>query len=190
MSKYHDIRSTKLERLQNTTIIARENNRNRLSVKEALYILHSSPEINKQDENFQRTLKLNPARKIDLTEIWKPSQKTNSSQSSHISSSQTLSNPVQTSTTQSSQGTTESLIASSFQPSPQTNLIAQTGIITPSRTNYENQTTHQVSPSIQHRITQFLTNSRRSTYTETQLENSQSRRRNLRPRINSINYHE
>ena len=190
MSKYHDIRSTKLERLQNTTIVARENNRNRLSVKEALYILHSSPEINKQDENFQRTLKLNPARKIDLTEIWKPSQKTNSSQSSHISSSQTLSNSVQTSTTQSSQGTTESLIASSFQPSPQTNLIAQTGIITPSRTNYENQTTHQVSPSIQHRITQFLTNSRRSIYTETQLENSPLRRRSLRPRNNLINYHE
>ena len=52
MSKYHNIKSTKSDRLKNTTIIARENNRNRLSIKEALSIRHASPEINKQDDNF------------------------------------------------------------------------------------------------------------------------------------------
>ena len=52
MSKYHHIKSTKSDRLKNTTIIARENNRNRLSIKEALSIRHASPEINKQDDNF------------------------------------------------------------------------------------------------------------------------------------------
>ena len=133
-------------------------------------------------------MKLNPARKIDLTKIWKRSQTTNSP-SNHIISSQTLSSQVQTDTNQSSQGTTEPVIASSFPISPQTTLIAQSNI-TPSRNNFENQTTHQVSPNIQHRITQFLTNSRRSTYNETEVENSPLRRRNLRPRSNFINYHE
>ena len=62
MLEIHGTRSTKNERLKNTRILEKENNRNKLSIKEALYILHSSPEINKQDDNFSRTLKLNPAR--------------------------------------------------------------------------------------------------------------------------------
>ena len=132
-------------------------------------------------------MKLNPARKIDLAKIWKCSQTTNSS-SNHIISSQTLSSQVQTGTNQSSQGTREPVIASSFPTSPQTTLIVQSNI-TPSRNNFENQITHQVSPNIQNRITQFLTNSRRSTYNQNEIENSPLRR-NLRPRNNSINYHE
>ena len=154
MSKYHNIKSTKSDRLKNTTIIARENNRNRLSIKEALYIRHASPEINKQDDNFQRTLKLNPERTINLSEISRPFQESRSHSSRQI----------QNGSTQSSLGSYESLIASSFQPSPQTTLITQPNVTAQFN---DIQITNHVSPNIQQRINQFLSNSQRHTYTET-----------------------
>ena len=177
MSKYHNIKSTKLDRLKNTTIIARENNRNRLSIKEALYIRHASPEINKQDDNFQRTLKLNPERIINLSEISKPFHEPRSYNSSE----------VQTSLSQSSLGSSESLIASSSQPSPQTTLITQPNV--PAQFS-DILITNQVSPNIQQRINQYLSNSQRHTYTETQQNTPPIRRRNLRPRAYLIDYRE
>ena len=177
MSKYHHIKSTKSDRLKNTTIIARENNRNRLSIKEALYIRHASPEINKQDDNFQRTLKLNPERIINLSEISKPFHEPRSYNSSE----------VQTSLSQSSLGSSESLIASSSQPSPQTTLITQPNV--PAQFS-DILITNQVSPNIQQRINQYLSNSQRHTYTETQQNTPPIRRRNLRPRAYLIDYRE
>ena len=179
MLETHGTRSTKAERLTNTKILTRESNRNKLSIKEALYILHSSPEINKQDDNFSRTLKLIPERKIDLSKSFR--------YSNHFQTLSSQPNQSPISQTQSSLETTENLIASSSQPSSMTTLSNNTS---PMITDI--QTIHYVSPNIQNRITAFLSNNRNSNNNDTnnqdRLNNNTPIRRNLRPRRNIINY--
>ena len=54
----HNIKPTKQQIADNTKIIAKADDKFRLTVKEAILILQHSPIINRQFENFQHTLKL------------------------------------------------------------------------------------------------------------------------------------
>ena len=175
MLETHGTRSTKVERLANTKILEKENNKNKLSIKEALYILHSSPEINKQDDNFSRTLKLIPERKVNLLDNFININKSQSlsSQSDQSSLSQT----------QSSHETIQNLTASSSQLSSMTSLSNNTSPII----HNISQTTHSVSPNIQNRITAFLSYNRNNSNNRVQL-NDTPVRRNLHPRNNPISY--
>ena len=56
----HNRKPTRSELTENTSIIAKADNRYILAVKEALLILHQNPSINKQFETFSHTLKLQP----------------------------------------------------------------------------------------------------------------------------------
>ena len=184
MQNYHNIKSTKLERLSNTSIIEHESNSNRLSIKEALYIRHSSPEINKQFDHFQRTLKLNPHRKVDLDKIFRPPDQAKFVQnnSSHSNSSR-LNLSFESS----------HILSASSSQLPQTSSSTPVNYRSSTPVNYRSPTisfndqlvTHTVSPNIQHRITQFLQNNRN----ETSLHHSPVRR-SLRPRNHSLNYRE
>ena len=54
----HSIKPTKVKLTENTTVIARADNRFQLAIKEALLILQNAPSINKQFDNFTNILKL------------------------------------------------------------------------------------------------------------------------------------
>ena len=54
----HQRKPTRRELTENTTIIAKADNRQTLAIKEALLILNHSPSINKQFENFSNILKI------------------------------------------------------------------------------------------------------------------------------------
>ena len=54
----HNIKPTKQQIVDNTSILAKANNKQKLTIKEALLILKYSPSINRQFDNFQHTLKL------------------------------------------------------------------------------------------------------------------------------------
>ena len=56
----HNRKPTRSELTENTSIIAKADNRYILAVKEALLILHHDPSINRQFETFSHTLKLQP----------------------------------------------------------------------------------------------------------------------------------
>merc|ERR1712002_960074 len=58
----HQARPTRNQLADNTTIMARAENRFKLSIKEALLILHNAPSINKQFDNFTNILKLHAHR--------------------------------------------------------------------------------------------------------------------------------
>ena len=67
--KEHHQTPTKELILNNTEIIEKEQNYQRLCIKESLLILHHNPSINKQYNNFTHTLKLNPHRNIMNNQI-------------------------------------------------------------------------------------------------------------------------
>ena len=54
----HNLKPTREQLTENTGIIARAPDREKLAIKEALYILNFNPIINKQFDNFTNTLKL------------------------------------------------------------------------------------------------------------------------------------
>ena len=58
----HKRKPSHKELVDNTTIIGRADGRNRLAIKEALFILHEKPMINKQYDNFNKVLKLHRTR--------------------------------------------------------------------------------------------------------------------------------
>ena len=58
----HGSKPTRQQLTNNTTIIARDSNRFRLAIKEALLIMSSSPSMNIQFENFSNILKLHNSR--------------------------------------------------------------------------------------------------------------------------------
>ena len=58
----HQAKPTRIQLTENTTIIARAENRFKLAIKEALLILHNAPDINKQFDNFTSILKLHAHR--------------------------------------------------------------------------------------------------------------------------------
>ena len=58
----HQTKPTRNQLADNTTIMARAENRFKLSIKEALLILHNAPSINKQFDNFTSILKLHAHR--------------------------------------------------------------------------------------------------------------------------------
>ena len=60
----HQKPPTRNELTENTNIIARAHDRQRLTIKEAFSILHHNPAINKQFDNFNSTIKLHPHRNI------------------------------------------------------------------------------------------------------------------------------
>ena len=60
----HNIKPTREHLTENTTIIARSPDNQKLSIKEALYILKHNPSINKQYDNFTNVLKLYVSRNI------------------------------------------------------------------------------------------------------------------------------
>ena len=62
--KCHNIKPTRDQLINNTEIIARANDRQRLAIKEALLILKEKPIINKQFDNFGNILKLYNAKNI------------------------------------------------------------------------------------------------------------------------------
>ena len=55
---------TREQLVNSTKIIARDNDKTRLTIKEAFSILHLVPSINKQYDNFKSTIKLHPHRSI------------------------------------------------------------------------------------------------------------------------------
>ena len=63
----HNIRPSKHELLNNTKILTSAEDKYRLSIKEALLILHCNPSLNKQYDNFTHTLKLKPNRNVNLS---------------------------------------------------------------------------------------------------------------------------
>ena len=58
----HNCKITKQQLYDNTSIIATASDKQRLIIKESLLILENNPSINKQFDNFNHTLKLNPMR--------------------------------------------------------------------------------------------------------------------------------
>ena len=58
----HDCKITKQQLYDNTSIIATASDKQRLIIKESLLILENNPSINKQFDNFNHVLKLNPMR--------------------------------------------------------------------------------------------------------------------------------
>jgi len=58
----HQTKPTRVQLTENTTIIARADNRYKLAIKEALLILHNNPSINKQFDNFTNILKIHAHR--------------------------------------------------------------------------------------------------------------------------------
>ena len=62
----HSSKPTRSELVDNTTIIARADNRSKLTIKEAILILKRSPSINKQFDNFKNILKLHKHRSEDV----------------------------------------------------------------------------------------------------------------------------
>ena len=64
--QYHNSRLTRELLVENTTIIAKADNRYTLAVKEALLILNVEPSINKQFDNMSNILKLYNQRKSNV----------------------------------------------------------------------------------------------------------------------------
>ena len=62
LETHHNIKPTRQQLTGNTTIIAKDNNRYRLLIKESLLISKHSPSINKQFDNFTHILKLHSNR--------------------------------------------------------------------------------------------------------------------------------
>ena len=60
----HQIKPTRAQILENIEVIARADNRQRLYIKEAIHILQSAPNINKQYDNFTNVLKLYKSRNV------------------------------------------------------------------------------------------------------------------------------
>ena len=60
----HNSKPSRDQLVDNTTIIAKANNRFKLAIKEALLILEHAPTINKQFDNFMNTLKLHTGRNL------------------------------------------------------------------------------------------------------------------------------
>ena len=58
----HQAKPTRSQLTENTTIMSRAENRFKLSIKEALLILHNAPSINKQFDNFSNILKIHKHR--------------------------------------------------------------------------------------------------------------------------------
>ena len=58
LKTYHNIKPTREHLTENTKIIAKANDRNRLAIKEALLMIKEKPIINKQFDNFCNVLKL------------------------------------------------------------------------------------------------------------------------------------
>ena len=63
----HNQHPTREQLVENTTVIARENDRYKLAIKEALLILRDSPSLNIQFENFTNILKLYSHRNLNRT---------------------------------------------------------------------------------------------------------------------------
>lgn len=65
-NQYHNSKPTREFLINNTTIIAKADNRYKLAVKEALLILNIEPSINKQFDNMSNILKLYNQRKSNV----------------------------------------------------------------------------------------------------------------------------
>ena len=88
----HNCKPTREQLTQNTTIIARDTDRHRLTIKEALLILHNAPLINKQFDNFTNTLKLQSHRNTTKpAPVHMPSTNGTSSDSSAIQNTSDIS---------------------------------------------------------------------------------------------------
>ena len=61
----HNCKPSREQLVENTTIIAKADNRYKLAIKEALLILKHAPAINKQFDNFVNILKLHSYRKLN-----------------------------------------------------------------------------------------------------------------------------
>ena len=73
----HEIKPNRDQLADNTSIIAKANNRYKLAIKEALFILEYAPTINKQFDNFVNILKLHTGRNLNVTTNNKSSVCTN-----------------------------------------------------------------------------------------------------------------
>ena len=167
----HNIKPTKQQILDNTTIIAKANDKLRLTIKEALLILKHSPIINRQFQTFQHTLKLHKHRppvdqlRPPVDQLRPPIDQNRN----HINDNFTNPpSPPSTSIT-----STHSQGISQLPPTPQALPINSTNILahTP------------VSPSIQNRIDLLLQNARSHNIdTQHQVTQSPHLPYNLRPR--------
>ena len=75
----HKCRPTREQLVENTSIIAKDNDKYRLSIKEALIILKSNPSLNIQSDNFTTVLKLHgntitPKVKQSLNSLFLPTR--------------------------------------------------------------------------------------------------------------------
>ena len=61
-NSHHNCNPTRAQLTENTQIISKNPDRNRLLIYESLFILHHSPSINRQYDNFTQILKLNAHR--------------------------------------------------------------------------------------------------------------------------------
>ena len=180
----HDTVPTKSEIINNTKILTHASDKHRLSIKEALLILHSNPIINRQFENFTHTLKLKPNRTISTTH---PSNTTvnNSAQGTSppvLPMPNNLASP-QTSIASSNEFNISSANSTNNQPS---NILT-----TPSSGNFDNlyspTNSHYISPNINERIATLINSTRNSNNSDNITNNTRSPI-NLRPRSQRIRY--
>ena len=172
----HDIKPTKQQILDNTTILAKASDKLRLMIKEALLILKYSPIINRQFQNFQHTLKLHKHRPPDDQHtINTPNNMTNSSSPTLTPNNHTLNSSTLSPTILQVQST----------PQPSSTNINNVSLHTPIRHTHT-----LISPSIQNRIDTLLQNARiintdtphRATEPITHTTHNPSLPYNLRPR--------
>ena len=145
----HQERPTKQFIQDNTTIISKANDKQRLLIKEALLILEKAPTINRQFDNFKHSLKLNPYRS-----------------SSHFSNNNVNASSITT-------DASEVLHISTSPSAPPLDLIEAT----PTRNTRHNNTinnivdlnnsifspiVNNISPNISNRINTLISNSRRN----------------------------
>ena len=145
---YHHIQPGRKHLTDNISVIARAPDKTRLTIKEAILIIKSSPSINKQSENFSQILKLQPFRR----------------------SSRPFNNPINASSIvttnedpSSPTSMQENLGQDSVSLSPVTSQsLSNNNITTTSLSNPVNHINNiqQVSPSIQNRINNLLKSSR------------------------------
>ena len=190
----HDLIPTKTELIDNTKILTHASDKHRLSIKEALLILHCNPIINRQFDNFTHTLKLKPNRNIPTAY---PSNTTvNNSAQGTSPPIATIPDNLAASPQHSIASSNELDLSSANNTGSRTSNIQTTPSSTPSNNLYSpathvltNLTTnsHYISPNINERITTLISSTRNSNNLDNITNNTRSPI-NLRPRSQRVRY--
>ena len=194
----HNTAPTKLELINNTTILTHADDKVRLSIKEALLILHNNPTINRQFDNFSHTLRLKPNRTINNHLGTQNQTRSNNSvlgttPPNAIVSPSPTNNNVQTHIASSNVSLNSPLIDRNDQL-PGTQSTTPLNTLTSSNLNHHstptaNTNNHFISPNINERISSLI----QSTRSNSNIDRHENRARSpiaLRPRRQRVLYFE